>query len=275
MPELPEVETIRRELDKELSGLEIKDVVWNEPRLLRPVPEKVKETVVGARFTSIERRAKLFIFRLTIEESLLVHLRMTGRLLFRDQGDPSDKYVAVTFKLSEGKELRFANARKFGYIKLATPAEVQKKVSEYGPEPLDSLTLGEFKEIVSGSGAMIKNLLMDQKKIAGVGNIYANDALFLARIHPEKKASSLSEDKICKLFHALEQVLKEGLETRGASDQWYRDAYGEKGSYQDRFKVYGKVGEDCPREDCEGKIKRIKVGGRGTFFCSKCQKKST
>lgn len=271
MPELPEVETIRRALNEELPGLEVKDVVCDDARLLKPNPKAVEKAVIGERFLEVDRRAKLLAFRLTNNVNLLCHLRMSGRLLFRNQSDPEDKYVEVKLKLSRGKELRFANARKFGYVQLASEKEVHEAFAKYGPEPFDDLTLEKFKGILGGSRAMIKSLLMDQSKIAGVGNIYANDALFLAKIHPEKSANSLSASQQVSLFEALEKVLREGLETKGASDQWYRTAYGEKGSYQELFRVYGKAGEPCPREDCEGKIKRIKVGGRGTFFCPVCQ----
>jgi len=324
VPELPEVETIRRELNKVLPGLEVEEVICDDDRLLKPNPDVVRGAVLGARFVGVGRRAKLMVFVLFRSEAhpgladrtersrddsgfslggvgeilkrvqndekenqndrknvqndkeyifLLCHLRMSGRLLFRNQDDPEDKYVEVKFKLSGGKELRFANARKFGYIKLASKEDVKKALYKFGPEPFDDLTLEKFKKILAGSRAMIKNLLMDQSKIAGVGNIYANDALFLAKVHPETPANKIPEEKVCKLYDALEQVLTEALETKGSSDQWYVDAYGEKGSYQENFKVYGKGGETCPREGCEGTIKRIKVGGRGTYYCSRCQNK--
>jgi len=273
MPELPEVETIRRELDEELPGLEVKDVICKDARLLKPDPKVIENAIIGERFLEVDRRAKLLAFRFTNDVNLLCHLRMSGRLLFRDQDDPEDTYVEVKLKLSEGKELRFANARKFGYMQLASDEEVQKAFAKYGPEPFDDLTLEKFKEILGGSRAMIKNLLMDQSKIAGVGNIYANDALFLAKIHPEKSANSLSASQQVSLFEALKKVLWEGLETKGASDQWYRTAHGEKGGYQELFRVYGKAGQPCPRKDCDGRIKRIKVGGRGTFYCPICQNK--
>ncbi|MEA2020614.1 MAG: bifunctional DNA-formamidopyrimidine glycosylase/DNA-(apurinic or apyrimidinic site) lyase [Patescibacteria group bacterium] len=269
MPELPEVETIRRELDRELPGLEVREIICKDERLLKPDPEEVRDVVVGEKFEKVGRRAKLLIFRLSGSKNLLCHLRMSGRLLFRDESDPEDKYVSVIFKLPKGKELRFASARKFGYIKLANNQTVEEILNDYGPEPFKDLTLKKFKKIVSNSGAAVKNLLMDQKKIAGVGNIYANDALFLAKINPEKKAKQLTDSQIENLYKSLEQVLKEGMETGGASDQWYRDAYGRKGKYQRYFKVYGRAGETCSR--CGGKIKRIKVGGRSTFFCPHCQ----
>ncbi len=322
MPELPEVETIRRELNKELVGLEVRDVVWEDKRLLKPDPQEVKQVIVGKQFTGVGRRAKLLVFvlssnsrhseavRNTAEEShvgqdlqgilrsaqndggnaqndgggtaqddvfqdgdytfLLCHLRMSGRLLIRNQNDPEDKYVEVWIKLSKGKELRFANARKFGYIKLAGEDEVKQALKKYGPEPLDDLTLDKFKKILSNTRAMVKTVLIDQKRIAGIGNIYANDALWLAKIHPETPAKSLSENQMENLYQAVEKVLKEGLETKGASDMWYRDAHGGKGSYQQNFKVYGRKDKPCLRDD-GGIIKRIKVGGRGTFYCPVCQ----
>ncbi len=270
MPELPEVETIKRELNKELVGLEVQDVVWEDKRLLKPSPQEVKQAIVSKRFTGVGRRAKLLVFRLTSSVNLLCHLRMSGRLLIRSQNDPEDKYVEVWIKLSEGKELRFANARKFGYIKLASEDQVKQALKKYGPEPLDDLTLDKFKKILSNTRAMVKTVLIDQKRIAGIGNIYANDALWLAKIHPETPAKSLSENQMENLYQAVEKVLKEGLETKGASDMWYRDAHGGKGSYQQNFKVYGRKDKPCLRDD-GGIIKRIKVGGRGTFYCPVCQ----
>ncbi|MFW6109973.1 MAG: bifunctional DNA-formamidopyrimidine glycosylase/DNA-(apurinic or apyrimidinic site) lyase [Patescibacteria group bacterium] len=276
MPELPEVETIKRQLADELVGLEIKGVVCKDERLLQPDTQTVGRAVVEAVFKDVDRTAKLLIFTLAKEGEtfyLLCHLRMSGRLFFRNQSDPEDDYVGVTIKLSQGKELRFASARKFGYIRLADEQEMQETLKKYGPEPLDDLTFEKFKNILADTRAMVKTVLMDQKRIAGVGNIYANDALFLAEINPETPANKLSAGEKETLYNALEQVLKEGLDTEGASDQWYRNAYGGKGSYQEHFKVYGKAGESCP--ECGGTIKRIKVGGRGTFICPNCQKKST
>ena len=299
MPELPEVETIRRSLDNELAGLVVEDLWWDEAKMLQPSPEAVREAVVGASFAAVRRRAKLLIFELSGARHseprvfgaknllcqdeilrcyhpqddycvyLLIHLRLSGRLLFRSQANPADDYVHVKFILSEGKELRFSNARKFGYVKLVTANEVEKVIASYGPEPLDDLTLEKFREVVSKRKIAIKKLLLDQKAVSGIGNIYANDALWLAGVNPQQTANSLSASQLDSLFKAIEDVLREGLKTGGASDQWYRNAYGEKGSYQEHFKVYGRAGQPCLR--CGTPIERIEVGGRGTFFCPKCQ----
>lgn len=269
MPELPEVETIRRGLNKELQGKKILELWWDAPKMLQPSAEQVKKAVVGQTFEQVERRAKLLIFHLSNGQRLLIHLKLSGRLLFRDGKDPADDYVHVKFVLSGGKELRFAEARKFGYVKLVDEAALQEILGEYGPEPFDDLTLEKFREVIGKRKIAIKKLLMDQKVISGVGNIYANDALWLAQIHPGRLASSLTAAETQRLFAAIESVLKEGLATGGASDQWYRNAYGGEGHYQEHFKVYGRVGEPCPK--CGGVIEREVLGGRGTFFCPKCQ----
>jgi len=167
-------------------------------------------------------------------------------------------------------ELRFCDLRKFGWIKLVgNKKQLGRILSEFGPEPLDDLDFGTFKKILTSTRRPVKILLMDQKKISGVGNIYANDALFLARIDPRRPANKVTEKEAKKLFQAIEKVLKAGIKYRGASDQYYLDALGHKGSYQDHFLVYGRDGKKC--FGCQGKIKRIKIGGRGTFYCPVCQ----
>jgi formamidopyrimidine-DNA glycosylase len=159
-------------------------------------------------------------------------------------------------------------------MKVLKTDEVKKDdfVRKLGPEPFKDLTLDKFSTVVQSTGMAIKNVLMDQSKVAGVGNIYANDALFLAKIHPEKKANKLSDQEIKKLFDSIEKVLKKGLKYGGSSEVSFVTPDGAAGSYQKHTLVYGKEGEKCPN-DCDGKIKKIKVGGRGTYFCPDCQKK--
>lgn len=288
MPELPEVETIRKDLEKEILGAKIVSLEVLSPKVVRPSAKVVKEACEGKTITGFKRRGKLLILGISSGNYLLIHLKLTGRLLVRKSTDPFDKWTRVVFKLKEqgtpnnkctgqagnkeqGLELRFTDLRMFGYIKLADEKELKKTLSDYGPEPLDDLSLEKFREILSGSKVAIKKLLMDQKKISGIGNIYANEALWMSKIHPEASAISLTAEQSESLFGSIEKVLKEALKNRGttATDDFYRDAYGKEGKYQSRLLVYQKEGQICPR--CKTPIKRIELGGRGTFFCPKCQ----
>lgn len=271
MPELPEVETIRRDLSRLIVGRKILEITTDTPKQVQPSLKAVKKAVVGAKIKAVKRRAKLIQIFLDRGEILMVHLKLTGRLLYRKAKEPKDDYQHVTISLTEGKELRFADLRKFGWVRLIkSEKELEKALAEFGPEPLDGLDLKTFRKILSSSARPVKLVLMDQKKIAGVGNIYANDALFLARIDPRRPARKVTEKEAGNLFEAIEKVLRAGIRYRGASDQHYLDALGHKGSYQDHFLVYGRVGKKC--FGCQGEVKRIKVGGRGTFYCPACQK---
>jgi formamidopyrimidine-DNA glycosylase len=271
MPELPEVETIRRDLKRLIVGRKILEVTTDSPKQVKPSLLMVKKAIVGATIKRIERRAKILQIFLTNNQILAVHLKLTGRLLVRKKGATKDDWQHVTIVLSGNQELRFADLRKFGWIKLIKDKkELARLLSEFGPEPLDSLNLNQFKEILASTRRPIKIVIMDQKKISGVGNIYANDALFLAKIDPRRPANKVSPKEAQKLYQAIEKVLKAGIKYRGASDQYYLDALGQKGSYQDHFLTYGRNGKKC--FSCQGLIKRIKLGGRGTFFCPKCQR---
>ena len=271
MPELPEVETIKKDLSELIVGKKILDITTDSPKQVQPSLGAIKKAVAGATIKKIERRAKLLQIFLSNGRILAIHLKLTGQLLVRKKGAPQDNWQHVTLALSGNKELRFADLRKFGWIRLVgNERELGKMLAEFGPEPLDDLNLKGFQSILSSSSRPIKILLMDQKKIAGIGNIYASDALFLAKIHPERKVDRLSKKEIKRLFEAIEKVLKAGIKYRGASNQYYLDALGHKGSYQDHFLVYGRAGKKCLK--CNNKVEKIKLGGRGTYFCPTCQK---
>lgn len=270
MPELPEVETIRRDLADLIVGKKILDVETDSPKQIKPSLMEVKKATTGASIKEIKRRAKLLSICLDNGKILAAHLKLTGRLLVRKKGAPKDSWQHITFSLSGGRELRFADLRKFGWMKLVTEDEIKILTKEFGPEPLDDLTIEKFQEILTKSGRPIKIILMDQSKISGIGNIYAVDALNLAKIDPRKPARSLSLREQSKLFEAIENVLKAGIKYRGASDQYYLDALGQKGGYQDHFLVYNRAGKKC--FNCGSEIKKFFLGGRGTYFCPKCQK---
>lgn len=271
MPELPEVETIKRDLSRLIVGKRILEITTDSPKQVKPSLAVVERAVVGVVIKKIERRAKMLQIFLSNNQILAIHLKLTGRLLVRKKGATKDDWQHVVISLSGNQELRFADLRKFGWVKLVEgQRELEKLLSEFGPEPLDDLDLEIFRKILASTSRPIKIVLMEQKKIAGVGNIYANDALFLAKIDPRRPAKKITEKEAEKLLKAIETVLQAGIKYRGASDQYYLDALGRKGAYQEHFLTYGRDGKKC--FDCQGEIKRLKIGGRGTFYCPKCQK---
>lgn len=280
MPELPEVETIRRGLEKHIVGRTIVRVDVRLPKMLSGDVEKLSGTTVIA----VRRYGKGLVVDLDNGYSIAIHVKMTGQLIYQGRGVPSGSLphmgkvgrlpgsaTHVIFYLDQDDKLYYNDVRQFGWLKIV-PTE---KVSELeffkslGPEALSNLTLEKFRGILASTKAPVKPLLMEQKKIAGIGNIYANDALFLAKIHPKRPANSLSKDEGTTLFEAIEAVLKKGLAVGGASEWQYVNVLGEAGGYQNFFQVYGQVGKPCP--NCGTKIEKIVMGGRGTFFCPICQ----
>lgn len=272
MPELPEVETIRKQLQKEVAGKSLIDIWTDVPKMFNPSLKEVLKRAKGQKIASVERRGKLLIFRLAGDENLVLHLRLSGQIFLNRPADPKDSFLHIILKLSDGRELRFNDARKFGYVSLVeSDAALDKIVAGYGPEPLDDLTPENFAAAVKKTGREIKVLLLDQKAISGVGNIYANEALWLAKVHPEAKASSLSDSQIKSLYKAVLKVLEDGLRLGGATiaDEKYRNLYGERGHYEQAVRVYQRKGQPCPR--CGTKIEYLKVAQRGTFICPKEQ----
>jgi formamidopyrimidine-DNA glycosylase len=292
MPELPEVESIKRQLNKYLVGHRIKRVEINYKKCFRGDPKKIE----GGKVKKIKRFGKAQVIELDNGFSLVVHIKLTGQLIYRGPNLPSrkrtlsskitggldGKHTHVIFHLDRKGTLYYNDVRKFGWMKVTQSANVKtqnKFIKNLGPEPVvdpsnppeNPLTLEKFTTVVQSTGAMIKPVIMDQKKIAGVGNIYANDALFLAKINPGKKANKLSKVEVGKLYRSILEVLKKGLEYGGASELSFVTPDGSEGKYQDHTLVYGKEGRSCPN-GCGGKIKKIKVGGRGTYFCPHCQK---
>lgn len=279
MPELPEVETITNDLKHTVVGAEIVGFWSNSPAQVVPNINSVRQAVVGKKITSAQRRAKLML--LEIGPSFLgIHLKMTGRLLFKKQKDPTDKYCHVIFTLKKSNtkdllELRFCDVRKFGYIRLFKNKEELKSVVEnkLGPEPFSQkFTVGYLEKVLAKKNVAIKTVIMDQTLVSGIGNIYSNEALFLAGISPTKKASILGYKEIRILRDSIRNVLKKGIKYRGSSakDESYRDLYGELGQYQNHFLVYEQKGKQCQK--CQSVIEYQKVNGRGTFWCPKCQK---
>jgi len=279
MPELPEVETIKRQLQKSIAGKTIKSAEVLYPRFIGMDAKKFKKTIIGAKIKNIRRRAKLLILDISNNFSIMCHLKMTGRLSFSrnsTQNGPSliiNKHAQVIYSFSGGGQLVHSDIRKFGYAKLMPTEDLDKILSqEYGPEPLESVfTEKKLAEIISNRpNQKAKQFLMDQKNIAGIGNIYADEILFFAGIMPVRKIFSLSKIEIKKLFTGIKKILTDAVKYRGSSISDYRDSHGKAGEYHLKLKVYGREKLPCPK--CKTPISKIKLHGRGTHFCANCQK---
>jgi formamidopyrimidine-DNA glycosylase len=270
MPELPEVETIVQGLREPLVGRQFTGVRVGWGNLIaRPPAEEFERGLVGQRILDVKRRGKYLVFVLSGGGSLIFHLRMTGRLLIKNSDDELDRHDHLIFELDDGRELRFNNVRKLGRVYLVDDED--KVVGKLGPEPLaDDFTPADFAALFSGRRGMIKPLLLNQRFIAGIGNIYADEALFAARIHPERRADTLTAEETERLYHAIRQVLRQGIENRGTTLSAYRDAEGREGRNQEYLRVFRHTDQPCPR--CGTPIERTVVGGRGTYFCPRCQK---
>lgn len=268
MPELPEVETVRRQLEGVIVGEEVAKV---EVRAGISIIGNGEE-IVGKRVESVGRVAKQLIVRLSDRAGMVVHLKMTGRLVL-DEGYAKSPYTRVVFVFKSGKAMYFWDTRKFGWVKIIKnlSEEESRLKKALGPEPWE-IEGEELWQKLQRTKRAMKTVLLDQAVLSGVGNIYANDGLFLAGVDPRRPANSLSMDEADKVLKALQKVMERGLELGGASDNTYRDAYGRMGKYQEHFLVYGRTGEKCKRRGCIGKVIRVTVGGRGTFFCPECQK---
>lgn len=281
MPELPEVESVKLQLNKFIVGHKIKDVKINYSKTLE---EKDKKNIIGAKVTEVRRFGKALVIDLSNNFSLVVHIKMSGQFIYQGPnlkekpnyskkvvGGVPGKHTHIVFNLDKNGILYFNDYRKFGWIMLTKTSDVkeQKFIKGLGKEFLKDLTLKDFSEILSKSKKAIKTLIMDQKKMAGVGNIYANDALWLSGIDPRRGSNSLKKEEQEKLFNSIEKVLKEGIKRGGASELAFVTPDGSEGKYQDFTLIYGREGEPCKK--CRAKIEKIKLGGRGTYFCPKCQ----
>lgn len=283
MPELPEVETIRTQLADKLIGRKIISVDIRLPKVF----EGSRDQVLGAGIIDVQRRAKIVIIKLGNGENIVVHLKMTGQLVYGNnsaetisfsQGIPfagfslPAKTTHVIFKLDKGT-LFFNDMRQFGWVKIMSNEQLAMINKKHGPEPFSKDFTEEYLAKICGHwGRPIKILLMEQSKIAGIGNIYANEALWRAGISPMKRGREIPKDKIVQLFKSIKEVLEMGLKYGGSSaaDEAFVNVLGEKGKMQEHFVVYQKNGQPCPR--CGKTITRSTLGGRGTFFCPKCQK---
>lgn len=269
MPELPEVETVVRALRAPLIGRTITAVRNTWPRhIATPDPAELQYRIHGQQIQAINRRAKYLVFTLTGGETLIIHLKMTGHLSVVPTTTPPDKYAHTVFTLDHSEEFRFRDPRKFGRVYLVR--DPNQILSGLGPEPLeDTFTPYLLAQRLHGRSRALKPLLLEQAFIAGVGNIYADEALYHARLHPLQPADSLQPADLPALHAAIQKVLREGIEREGASIDHYRKPNGEKGDMQNAVAVFHRTGEPCYH--CGTPIKRIVVGGRSTHFCPQCQ----
>jgi formamidopyrimidine-DNA glycosylase len=287
MPELPEVETVVRQLVPEVEGCRIEELEVLDARWSRPVPPgKLGKAVSGSVIERLGRRGKYILMGLDGERTLVMHLRMTGNLILREGEemlDPSEgrrlyesersteeRHLRARFVLDDERELWFTDPRRFGEAFLIADDKLDERFAKLGVEPFSpEFTAVALGEMAAGRTAPLKSFLLDQSKVAGVGNIYADEALFRAELHPLSPAGSMKPEHLEALRDAVVDALAAGIEAGGSSIDDYRDARGEKGSMQDEFLVHTREGEDCLR--CGGTIVRVAVGGRSTYFCPGCQ----
>ena len=268
MPELPEVETVVRALREPLIGQTIIEIRNYWPKQINPELIEFQKRIHGKRVEAVERRAKYIVISLTDHETIIIHLRMSGHLSVVDKDFPAEKHVHTIFSLANGQELRFRNPRKFGRVYLVQNKE--EILGKLGPEPLEpSFTVDLLTKRLNGRSRQLKPLLLDQTFIAGVGNIYADEAAFDASLHPERHVDTLSPEEITALHHAIQKVLRLGIEREGASISQYIKPDGTKGEMQNAVMVFRRTGQPCYH--CDTPIERIKLGGRSTHFCPNCQ----
>jgi len=271
MPELPEVETVVRGLRASLAGHTIigLTVHWSGS-IAVPDPAVFAQRLTGRTVVDVDRRGKWIVITLDDGQTLLIHLRMTGQLLLEAIRCPVDEYARVVFRLDGGKRLRFSDMRKFG--RLILTREPDKVLDDLGPEPLaDDFTVQRFERMLMQRRGRIKSLLLNQRFLAGLGNIYVNEALWRAHIHPLRPANSLTSEEVRKLHRAIRSVLREAIGEGGTTldNGNFRQADGEVGEFASQLSVYGREGEACGC--CGSSIERVKVGQRSTYFCPRCQ----
>jgi len=277
MPELPEVETIARELRPLVVGRTITDAWFDWPNQIKhPAPKLFGAAVRGREIVAVERRAKWLIFSLApasasgVPAVLAIQVKMTGQLDVVAPQEPRDTHVHAVFGLDDGRELRLRDTRKFARLAVYAPADAKRVLGTLGPEPLgEELTLAQFRRMLRARRARLKTLLMNQEFLAGVGNIYADEALWRARLHPLRSAAGLRADQARDLYVSLRDVLSEAIDRRGSSVDSYRAPSG-SGDMQHFLNIYGRTGKPCPR--CGRPTRRMVIGARSTHFCSWCQR---
>ena len=289
MPELPEVEVVKRSLERNILNLIIKKVKIKDTNLRYKVDKIGLSKLIGKKITKIERRSKFLIFEIGKTYRLLVHLGMTGKFFFTDNKDnkfktsfyyflnyiKDQKHDRVIFVLNNKQKLIYNDVRKFGFIKIYSSDSITKSqhLSHLGPEPLEkNWNFSYLKKYVFRRERSIKNILMDQKCVSGLGNIYVNEILFLSRIKPVRQATKLKNFEIEKIIKFSKKILKNSIKLGGSTIKDFSSENGKKGDFQQYFKVYGRENQDCSNIDCNSRIIRTVISNRATFFCKDCQK---
>jgi len=276
MPELPEIETIKNQLLKNVLSKKITALEINWSKIIKTDLGEFQKKVVGSKIIDIFRRAKLLIIKLSSDYSLIIHLKLTGQLIYQSEKrkTKSQKYIHLIYTFSDGSQLFHNDFRKFGYVKLIKTQDLEELFQEekFGPEPLEKkFRLEIFKGLLKRKPqAKIKPLLIDQAFIAGIGNLYSQEACWLAKILPDRKVKTLTNEEIENLYFSLKKILNQAIKYGGSSVDTYLDLSGKPGRYLRYLKVYGREGKKCFR--CQAKIEKINLAGRGTNFCPKCQK---
>jgi formamidopyrimidine-DNA glycosylase len=278
MPELPEVETLRRDLEKETVGRRIKQVEATGMRSIRRYRTKKQfaQQLEGRKITGVDRKGKYLLVRLEEGDVLVVHLGMSGQLLrVKSAREPLEKHTHVIITFTQGGQLRYVDPRTFGELFVTAQDEVEKQVPELahlGFDPLESMmSWVRFGELLAERKTKLKALLMDQKFIAGIGNVYSDEILFAAGLRYDRSSETLSSQEIRRLYRGVVETLQDAIKHRGSSlaDEQYRDLFGALGEYQHQHKVYDREGQACRR--CRSTIARVRLGGRSTFLCEQCQ----
>ena len=289
MPELPEVEVVKRSLTRKVQNLIIQKVNIKDSKLRYHIDKNKFRKITGLRIKKIERKSKFLLFFLNKNFIMMAHLGMTGKFFFVDRKNTKlktsfyynidykkeQKYDRVEFILNKNQKLIYNDVRKFGFIKLLRNKKYKNNfhLKHLGPEPLkNTFNYTYFKNYIKGRSRVIKDILMDQKFVSGLGNIYANEILFLSKIKPSRKVKNLKEFELKKIINFTKEVLKNAIELGGSSIKDFSSSNGKKGSFQQHFNVYGKKGATCPNTTCKSIIVKSSISNRSTFFCNNCQK---
>jgi len=289
MPELPEVEVVKKSLESSIYNLIIKEVRINEPNLRYKIKKREISKLIGSKITKIERRSKYLIFKLSNKMTMLTHLGMTGKFFYEDKKNNKKKtsfyynlnnhkdikHDHVLFIFKNNSKLIYNDVRKFGFIKIDKENTIYRNIhlKNLGPEPLkSSFNLDYFRNFIKNKKKKIKDLLMDQKFVAGLGNIYVNEVLFFSKIRPTRSIRTLNKKEMKRIIFFIKKILKKAISKGGSSIKNFENSGGKTGSFQDNFKVYGKLGQKCSNSDCKSYIKKMILAQRASFYCSNCQK---
>ena len=289
MPELPEVEVVKRSLSNKTQNLIVKAVKINDGRLRYKINRNKIKKIIGLKLLKISRRSKYLLFFFDKDIIMLVHLGMTGKFFFINKNNTKyktsfyydldnkndNKHDRVIFYLSNNQKLIYNDIRKFGFIKLFKKINLEKNshLKDLGPEPLSTkFNIKYFKNYIFGRNRTIKDILMDQKFVSGLGNIYVNEILFFSGVRPSKKTKTISDKEIEKIIKYTKKIISKAILLGGSSIKDFSSSSGKKGSYQQHFSVYGKKGSNCLNKKCDGNIIKIILSNRASFYCFKCQK---